>query len=361
VKKLIFFLIITLLFANNSYAKKKYFKENYIFKPDQKIKWLEDAGTWSRNWDVHAWQSNSPWALQYSKDIVRDGEYSLRFEKRKDDCGPNKNKGDCIRTSAKWIGRSEVSIPVPNQFGELGSHWYSWSIYIPEESDLPTFSGFVIMGQFKTHTKHIKATRKHVKGSIKGRPLDCPELNLKFYLISEGLFSDRQGVTHCNPWEKNNKSLHNKFFQKLIDIDDIKGKWHDIVVNANWTDKEDKGFIKIWVNGEQKLDFYGKTLSKMKTINGWRQGALFRFGAYSQKWPGKTIVYYDSISRAKNCKKLLDENQCQKLTSQTIKEDKKLVTNGNSKEFVTLSEKCKSLTKYGNNWYYNKCDELNSK
>ena len=47
---------------------------------------------------------------------------------------------------------------------------------------------------------------------------------------------------------------------------------------------------------------------------------------------------------------------------------------GNSKEFVTLSEnsnpkeisaklieKCKSLTKYGNNWYYNKCDELNSK
>jgi len=34
---------------------------------------------------------------------------------------------------------------------------------------------------------------------------------------------------------------------------------------------------------------------------------------------------------------------------------------GNSKEFVTLSEKCKSLTKYGNNWYYNKCDELKSK
>jgi len=34
----------------------------------------------------------------------------------------------------------------------------------------------------------------------------------------------------------------------------------------------------------------------------------------------------------------------------------------NSKEISPkLSEKCKSLTKYGNNWYYNKCDELNSK
>ena len=77
-KKIIFLLIITLLFANNSYAKKKYFKENYIFKPDQKIKWLEDAGTWSKNWRMHGWQSNAPWALRYSKDIVRDGEYSLK-------------------------------------------------------------------------------------------------------------------------------------------------------------------------------------------------------------------------------------------------------------------------------------------
>ena len=94
------------------------------------------------------------------------------------------------------------------------------------------------------------------------------------------------------------------------------------------------------------------------------------------------------------------ENQCQKLTSQTVdeyelfehrKEDKKLVTkriskispnsfksfelssstkevsvtlseNGNPKEIsAKLIEKCKSLTKYSNTWYYNKCDELNSK
>ena len=34
---------------------------------------------------------------------------------------------------------------------------------------------------------------------------------------------------------------------------------------------------------------------------------------------------------------------------------------GNSNEFVTLNEKCKSLAKYSNTWYLNKCDELNSK
>ena len=82
------------------------------------------------------------------------------------------------------------------------------------------------------------------------------------------------------------------------------------------------------------------------------------------------IIFFDGVRVQSNCKKLLDENQCQKLTSQTIKEDKKLVTNDNPKEIFPklikeispkLSEKCESLTKYGNNWYYNKCDELNSK
>ena len=27
--------------------------------------------------------------------------------------------------------------------------------------------------------------------------------------------------------------------------------------------------------------------------------------------------------------------------------------------FNKLSEKCKSLEKYSNNWFYNKCDEIN--
>jgi hypothetical protein len=305
VKKIIFSIIIVLLFTNISYAKKKYFKENYIFKPDQKIKWLEDVGTWSKNWRTHERISNTPWALRYSKDIVRDGEYSLRFEKRKDDCGPKKNKGDCKRTSEKWIGRSEIVMGYSKTMGETGNQWYSWSIYFPKESNRPKYvDGQVILGQFKTHTKHLSKTREYVTGGKNGNDSNCPELSLTFRLNSEGLMSDRQGVVYCNPWDKDNKSLHKQFYQKLIDIDDIRGKWHDIILHANWIDN-DEGFFKIWVNGELKLDYKGKTLSKVMTIDGKKHGPMFRFGVYSQKWSGTTIAYYDSISRADTCEKLI--------------------------------------------------------
>jgi len=118
--------------------------------------------------------------------------------------------------------------------------------------------------------------------------------------------SDRQGVIYCEPMmTMENSIVHKKnFFKKLIDINDLKGKWHDIVINAHWTPK-DEGFIKIWVNGELKLDYKGKTITAIKRIDDYKYGTLFRFGAYSQRWSGTTIVYYDSISRARTCKKLI--------------------------------------------------------
>lgn len=199
--------------------------------------------------------------------------------------------------------------------GEIGNNWYSWSIYVPQESDLPLYKGFVQMGQFKTHTKHLKVTRQYVNGGKNGNDSNCPEISLTLRLTPEGLMSDRQGVEYCNAWDN---SAHRQFFQKLIDINDMKGQWHDIVINANWTDDVNTGFIKIWVNGELKLDYAGKTVSKMKTINGKKHGPVFRFGAYSQKWKGTTIVYYDRITRANKCEKMNLDNigySCQAFSS----------------------------------------------
>ena len=148
--------------------------------------------------------------------------------------------------------------------------------------------------------------------------------------------------------------------------EELYGNWTEIIFATNWHPDPQKGFMKVWIDGKLKVDVKDRSNNKKG-----RELSL-RFGLYSAflkkyREAKKTnihpqrIIFFDGVRVQSNCKKLLDENQCQKLTSQTIKEDKKLVTNGNSKEFVTLSEKCKSLTKYGNNWYYNKCDELNSK
>ena len=119
--------------------------------------------------------------------------------------------------------------------------------------------------------------------------------------------TDSYNLSCCSQWGYFLISGANwmlKFYQKLFDMKTLKGKWNDLIINANWTDNEE-GFIKIWVNGKLKLDYIGKTISKIKTIDGQKHGALFRFGIYSQKWPGTIIAYFDNIKRSKVCEKLI--------------------------------------------------------
>ena len=62
------------------------------------------------------------------------------------------------------------------------------------------------------------------------------------------------------------------------------------------------------------------------------------------------------VDREKNFNCINDQYDNSKEVSVTLSE------NGNPKEIsAKLIEKCKSLTKYSNTWYLNKCDELNSK
>ena len=42
-----------------------------------------------------------------------------------------------------------------------------------------------------------------------------------------------------------------------------------------------------------------------RRMDGQKHGPMFRFGIYSQKWTGTTIAYYDNISRADTCEKLI--------------------------------------------------------
>ena len=44
--------------------------------------------------------------------------------------------------------------------------------------------------------------------------------------------------------------------RRLIRNDDMKGKWHDILINVNWSKKDD-GFFKVWVNDKLKYDYKG--------------------------------------------------------------------------------------------------------
>ena len=56
----------------------------------------------------------------------------------------------------------------------------------------------------------------------------------------------------------------------------MKGKWHTVLLNINWTDQED-GKIKLWLNDQLIYRFEGKTISKIvKNKNEYQMGPKFR-------------------------------------------------------------------------------------
>ena len=155
---------------------------------------------------------------------VRAGSQSIRFEVRDGDCGKDEEGGwsDCKGDRE----RHELS-GGPSAMSK-GEYWFSWSLYFPEEHQnlWPLSNNY---GQF--HQK-------------KGPPV---------FMFKElkGGYSVVRTIGDVDYDER-----------RLIRNDDMKGKWHDILINVKWSKKDD-GFFKVWVNDKLKYDYKGptKTLS----------------------------------------------------------------------------------------------------
>ena len=147
---------------------------------------------------------------------VRAGEQSIRFEVRDGDCGKDEEgswsdcKGDRERHELSGGSRAMTK----------GEYWFSWSLYFPEEHQnlWPLSNNY---GQF--HQK-------------KGPPV---------FMFKElrGGYSVIRTIGDIDYDER-----------RLIRNDDMKGKWHDILINVKWSKKDD-GFFKVWVNDKLKYDY----------------------------------------------------------------------------------------------------------
>ena len=94
--------------------------KNYIFKPGSLFKWKENTGNWG-TFEVHGLNTQNPWSLGYEKNIVRDGNLSIRFETREKDCGED----DCDRGKSKGsYGRSELGL-----FKSLNDKFYQDHVF----------------------------------------------------------------------------------------------------------------------------------------------------------------------------------------------------------------------------------------
>ena len=224
---------------------------------------------------------------------VRAGSQSIRFEVRDGDCGKDKEGGwnDCKGDRE----RHELAINKKGQKMSKGEYWFSWSLYfLKEHQNLWPLSNNY--GQFHQEGGPPVFMFKELRGG---------------YSIIRTIGDDDYDE------------------RRLIRNDDMKGKWHDILINAKWSKKDD-GFFKLWVNDKLKYEYKGPTKTEKYVYQ--------KFGIYST---GITrYINYENIDNIEKCFKekgrTTDENTAlYKLYGKKIKHDIS----------VQIYNKCKSFYK----------------
>jgi hypothetical protein len=196
---------------------------------------------------------------------TRLGQQSLRFEVKPGDCGYNNTWDDC-KTDRE---RHELSGLRHND----GEHWFSWSIFLPDNF-INIYPTKLAMGQFHQEKGHVVWMFQNSTG---------------------GYFVDNQVYGYTSRTDN------------ILNQKEMLGKWNDILINANWTHKEN-GFFRVWVNGKLSFKYNGPTKSKGKKV-------YQKFGVYrsfmtrykmnkkTDKVPGQ-VVYFDEVRTGKSCNKI---------------------------------------------------------
>jgi len=166
---------------------------------------------------------------------VRAGEQSIRFEVRDGDCGKDPDGWSDCKGDRE---RHELSVAGKKDLMSKGEYWFSWSLFFPKDHQnlWPLSNNY---GQF--HQKD-------------GAPV------FMFKELRSG-YSVVRTIGDVDYDER-----------RLIRNDDLKGKWHDILINAKWSKKDD-GFFKVWVNDKLKYDYNGPTKTEKYVYE--------KFGIYS--------------------------------------------------------------------------------
>lgn len=183
-----------------------------------------------------------------------------RFEVQPGDCASNKGWSDCRKDRE----RSELSIASKRVVS--GEYWYGWSIYFPE--DYPNiYPTKVALGQFHQDKAH---------------PVWMFQNGIGGYALDNQVWGQTNG------------------YYSLITEADLRGKWHQIEIHVNWTQDSQDGFFRVWVNGEQKVDYKGTTTTNNRPY--LKYGVYRSFmKRYKNKHGGEDapgqIVYFANVKR----------------------------------------------------------------
>ena len=125
--------------------------------------------------------------------------------------------------------------------------------------------------------------------------------------------------------------------------DEFIGNWTQIIFNTNWHPDSKKGFMKVWIDGELKVDFKGISNHPTKGLEqNLRYGLYNSFISRYKNTFGKSkmpqrIAFFDGVRSEKKCEKLLSEIECKKLNSQKVEKYKIYAYRKNKKELTPNS------------------------
>lgn len=252
---------------------------------------MTDTTSVSRNADAPVgYQRNlMPHAhgFRYSADgePVRAGLVSERYELRDGDCGG----GDC--TNPRY--RSEVRLAPSNTQARIGENiWYGWSFYNQNIASYPQAVSLMnVFGQWKMGGSNPPSIKLVQIG--RGEAYRDGDRN---HDVVIQLDDANEGL---NWGERRNWGI----VCRLFNIDQARGQWTDIVMNTNFSTGDD-GYLRIWVNGQQRCDYTGPIT--VNTDTSLYPGPNVRrgiYGSFTSRWdrvrpnqPKPTLVaFYDEF------------------------------------------------------------------
>ena len=212
---------------------------------------------------------------------VRTGESSLRIELRNGDCG------NWSSSSEGWddCSRNRERAEIGSDFELQGEHWFSYSMYVPENTKLfSRVAGSALV-------KATALTQFHQHSIVDGVMSSfSPPFMFNLEPIGYTMQNFVIGAHAQRP--------------AIATADELFGKWVDILVHINATSDVD-GFFRVYKNGSSTPIY-----SYEGAITATNQAIVIKLGIYrygvaeDEKTPTQ-VVYYDNAFLEKRCEDII--------------------------------------------------------
>jgi hypothetical protein len=219
--------------------------------------------SWTHEYETTHCPSN-PWNRV---DEQFEGVSCEKFELRRGDFDPTTLEKEPRRERAEVFQTGRLQ-------REEDEFWYAWSFHAPEDFKdcvaVRGTSGDVTLAQFHQHFDQ--------------EPWDPPWM---FGKEAGGDFRVRRFPTYM--WREH-KQIPEDW--SLIPDSEFRGVWHEIVVHARWSAREN-GFFSVWADGVKKVSYIGPTCFARGS------DVYHKYGLYRTAHPDNpdAVVRYKSVTR----------------------------------------------------------------